>query len=804
MKPMRQLYVFFLGGYDAEMVEIKKILEEQRIEFFDKNLSWGASLSAYKHDLKNLSPEKVPVFIELRLDRPYPENSIIIDHHGEKAGKDKKTSIEQVANLLGITLNRKQQLISANDRGHIRAMRKICAEDKEIEEIRLMDRKAQGVTDDDERLAEESISHKTERVGDSAVIVDSLTDKTSPVVDRLYNDFKHIFVYTPGGALNYFGEGEVVCRLTEIYEKKKQDNPSVNFWYGGDLPDYGFFGADAPMDRVELKEFIKKIKKSIKSQHIFMFPFRVEPKPQDSGKTPEVKLKDVFDSFKESGWRCKAYKDEFTPAKYSEYFYFHKYVRDTIFGEKKEWNEDALSYYFEREVPDVSIMTIHIKTKKFSKTFRLNVHHIALRLFDTGIAILSIELLNYNYPTLDDVLLINDFGRRIYPQFLPDGGDIDAVKDAFLCDRISFKCGGIDSDESFEFDRFFNSELVVADYITELLGDKFKDKYVPQPVIDDRMFTVCWYGSDCWSNRLKKELDGAELAYESSWDWYKYVFIDGKKAGCACEKTKRDLIKKHTYARWVSDRTFFGITRYSLVCIRGCGDFTYDIVRNHMQRMYYQMVIILLAQRASILKFSSEVETLSRDIRDIVEKNDDNRKNKKKNEKKSFEDIVKEVKKLHAAYIRFVNRLWFTEVTPQEQGIEMYEMAMNIMGLRDQMAEIKSEIRELYEFVDLEYEKKKGEEDRRLNENLGVLQWLALILAVPTIASGILGMNLYEPRDIPKILRVLNEYSGLNFMYLSPLWQRAVIFGITTGTTLFISLVLYCLIRGCIHLRKRK
>lgn len=237
-------YVFFLGGYDAEMVEIRNILEDHQVPFFDKNLSWGdACFSVYNDEIAGLPTDAIPVLIELKPDVPLPVNAIIVDHHDEKASKDRKTSMEQVAELLGIELSRRQKLISANDRGHIRAMKEICATDEEIAEIRALDRKAQGVTEEDERLAEESIEKHLEKITENAVIVNSLRNKTSPVFDHLYDKYAHIFVFTPDGEMNYSGTGEVVCRLISIYKEKKKNTPSIEFWYGGNLPENGFFGA---------------------------------------------------------------------------------------------------------------------------------------------------------------------------------------------------------------------------------------------------------------------------------------------------------------------------------------------------------------------------------------------------------------------------------------------------------------------------------------------------------------------------------------------------------------------------------
>ena len=41
--------VFLLGGHDLEMAEIKQILEEHRVRYYDYNLVWGACLSAFRN-----------------------------------------------------------------------------------------------------------------------------------------------------------------------------------------------------------------------------------------------------------------------------------------------------------------------------------------------------------------------------------------------------------------------------------------------------------------------------------------------------------------------------------------------------------------------------------------------------------------------------------------------------------------------------------------------------------------------------------------------------------------------------------
>lgn len=247
-------YVFFLGGYDAEMVTIKEILREKKIPLFDKHLNWGASLSEYKRELSSIEEGSTPVFIELRLDIDYPANAIIIDHHNERAGKNQKTSIDQVAKLLNFELNRWQHLISANDRGHVPAMRDIGATDEEIKKIRQFDRQCQGVTEEDEKNAELSIRNHSEVLNPDSIYIESLTEKTSPILDRLYDKYRHIFIISPSNELHYFGPGEMILRLEKIYQKMKQTSPNLIFWKGGYLPDIGFFGSKSTINKKQIED----------------------------------------------------------------------------------------------------------------------------------------------------------------------------------------------------------------------------------------------------------------------------------------------------------------------------------------------------------------------------------------------------------------------------------------------------------------------------------------------------------------------------------------------------------------------
>ena len=326
-------------------------------------------------------------------------------------------------------------------------------------------------------------------------------------------------------------------------------------------------------------------------------------------------------------------------------------------------------------------------------------------------------------------------------------------------------------DECLSYDKYFSDKIQVVRYMEKLLGDNFLKAFKFAPVIDDRMFTVCWYGSDCWSQKLgRTDPDTGKLFYEDSDEWYKFIFLDGRSKNCFSEKMKKELIEKHTYRRWAAagSGTFYGITRYSMMCLGDQQGFSYHVLRNHMENMYYQLAVIVLAQRASILKFAGDVTRISGRIEVFIGDQEESKEKKRED----LAEITNEVKKLHSAYIRFINRLWYTEVTAQDQGIEIYNMALKSMDLKNQVQELQGEIKELYEFVSMSLDREQMILDRKSNEQMKVLTILGAIFLPVMVLTGFFGMNLYFIEkgfdDLLSILQGIFSGFGLSWSMLIP------------------------------------
>ena len=241
--------LFLLGGYDLEMMTIKQMLEGRKdCVVLDKHLRWNnAKLSAYREDL-HLYQEYDVFGIELQEDIPLPHNYYRIDHHNDWAHKP--SALEQVASVIGVKLNRDQQLIAANDRGYIPAMQAIEATEEEIADIRKRDRKAQGVTESDETLAEQSLAQNLSRYG-SLIVVKSLTSRFSPICDRLF-PYQRLIIYTNSEWM-YYGEGkaELVKQLAGDIEQKK-------IYHGGG--DCGYIGTPQnAYSEEQIHQFVEQV-----------------------------------------------------------------------------------------------------------------------------------------------------------------------------------------------------------------------------------------------------------------------------------------------------------------------------------------------------------------------------------------------------------------------------------------------------------------------------------------------------------------------------------------------------------------
>ena len=254
---------FFLGGRDLEMLEVRKLLERYAHDrFIDKGLTWGAKLSAYRKEIEaSARAGEIPVAVELTDDMPkdwFPRAHLIaIDHHGELAAAGMPSALEQVFGQLALpkkAWTRRLRLVAANDVAHVRGLRAAGARAGEIVAIRQEDRRAQGVTEEDEREAIRAIAER--RRDGRLLIVETRSATASAVGDLMLPElggpgYEDLLVIMPA-KLVFFGNGATVKAL----QRKVPGS-----WSGGALPERGYWGVDvaAEVSRRQVIEYVQGI-----------------------------------------------------------------------------------------------------------------------------------------------------------------------------------------------------------------------------------------------------------------------------------------------------------------------------------------------------------------------------------------------------------------------------------------------------------------------------------------------------------------------------------------------------------------
>lgn len=713
--------IFLLGGNDLEMTTIKNLLVNAGEQFETHDLRWdNAKLSSYEKTLEEYgnSPDYQIYGVELNEDIPHPDNYVRIDHHNDFANKP--SSLEQVATLLGLAMDRHMQLVAANDSRYIPGMIKLGASREEIDDIRRADRAAQGVSEgDDERLAEESLKSCK---GDASnlYVVKSLTSKFSTICDRMY-PYRRLLIYNDDVA-EFYGEG--VNDLTSLF---KSELDAKKMYHGGG--DSGYLGTvSGAYSKEEISGIVDKIRTHFMySYHIFYFPFKWAKKDVTEGTMTQLTGFSQIRFLNNGKWVRPAVAESQendgnktdknnvsldAQVLYNEKNYYFRFVHDVLYDSGD--GNDNLVMHFERKEPQEKDVRYLIKVSGREKPYSLNVDAININLYKTGVGMMSFYLRNDDESQCDtrDILNINQYGRRILPPFW---SEVNAEKRQELSEYLEIS--GLDTEISKEdFKSYTVDEPWTATSMLDSLLKDLTDNLTLTPVIDDRMFVMSLYKNDDMS-RLSLSAADAYCNPSSPFSefWYKYLFVDTGWPTCQNDEMMRDLLRSHTYLRWQKWNSLYGVSRYSFVYLTNSGVPSYLV--DYFMTTYARMMEIALVQRASVLCFSNEVTTLT------------------KRGDWTLEKLSEHVDSLNEEYIRFINRMYFNELTSQDQGVELYGLIRQNLDIDSYVEELKDEIEKLHDTISFKVERSRNEKAETLN-------FMAAILLPVSIVTGFWSMNM--------------------------------------------------------------
>ena len=449
------------------------------------------------------------------------------------------------------------------------------------------------------------------------------------------------------------------------------------------------------------------------SYHTFIFPF--------IWKTSKEIVRDDFEKILSVGrrwldisWKSEKVREEVENQQvwfqeYAAFQYFTKSANNVIFNTRGDDVVRCFEYYKHKGEYVIS---------KEGHDYRLVTNNIRLNVYDIGIAVLIFELENHEHKNLEDVNIINEFGRRINFPFLMSSGShiLCADKITVSFDDLSFTEDYFRTIQNTGESTDYIKEHIAMNYvmrpIQELLDGKGADNggykvtaneehsntnnFYIKPCVDDRMFVCCLVRDEEYSNKIKVfNRNEGEYKYLSECydreekgldiDLYKLLYVE-KDASCQSATMRHELLKRSIYDRWIDWGTIHGVTHHSLICLTGAYEGIINSVINPFLTQYVQIAVLTVVQRAVILLLSDEAAEVANGFA---------------GEDEITQEEIKSIERLQARYVTAQNQLLLSEVTAQEQGVEIYEMLQEQLYIKKNMDDLHSEIGNLRDVADI-------------------------------------------------------------------------------------------------------
>lgn len=494
------------------------------------------------------------------------------------------------------------------------------------------------------------------------------------------------------------------------------------------------------------------------SKHIFIASFKLENNSRDII-SDNVWKEDFIDDVNTVGELVD---------NYANYNYFNKQARNLIFNYEKN-NPDkgdlkVVNYKFSPE--DLNGDFKYIINVNKEKTYELNIDKIILKEYEIAnkkIYLMMIYVTNNDYDSLSDIKNINQYGRRLYSPWIPldlgngintecpddlqvhigkykiysnyeNSGKADLnYKDEEIfkynfddknkyksySERLNFIRQKEVNDKNDKNDNSIIDNRRESYLIRNILNYKIesKDEKIEIVLINpDRMY-VGFYVKNFLIGRIKKyssekqeystekqkyltEKQGYAYLYDDSLSdqLYALAYIDGGDATCQSKVMRKKLLQETIYDRWIDWGTIHTVTHNGFGCIASDGA-PYESVIMPFLTEYMGMLALVIIQRNMILEFHFEAKELLG-----------------KFNSEDLENLQKE-------YVKFKTQVLLFEVTPQEQGYEIYRLMQKQLYIDEEKEKLDDIMNSLYEVANIEHSIK-------LNKKIRCLTIIGVIVAI--------------------------------------------------------------------------
>ena len=113
----------------------------------------------------------------------------------------------------------------------------------------------------------------------------------------------------------------------------------------------------------------------------------------------------------------------------------------------------------------------------------------------------------------------------------------------------------------------------------------------------------------------------------------------------------------------------------------------------------------------------------------------------------SVKRFKREIRRTMETFLRFTHRYWFHEVSTQDQARELFSMWTRHLATEQLFSEVREEVEDMNSYLDSD----------SLRRQAGTVVRLTVVTAlglVGTLATGILGMNVFDYTDAPPVLKL--------------------------------------------------
>ncbi len=469
-------------------------------------------------------------------------------------------------------------------------------------------------------------------------------------------------------------------------------------------------------------------KKEPYSYHTFLYPFLLKCTYEDFRKSlDQADSKwEAADMIVDEGKHLATVKNnspiEEQMLDYQTFQYFNSAARKALF-EREENIESSIVSSYNLKNSQNGIYCITYK----GKDYRLKIDAIRLKVFNTNVAVISFEL-EYFLPedgnekqARNNIKIINEFGRRLYPEFLTT-----EETDFLLCaDKIALELpretpiiDNLREKAMLPKDTYLKDPIHLPNIITKIV---WLDEDKIEPAVDDRMFVCCCVMDDEYTKSFIHSADQkASTPQEHKWcfqeDWntacelYALTNIDSSAGSASCQNRVMfdQYFEEQLYLRWIEWGTIHAVTNHSMICLTGKPESVKNSVVNPFLVLYVPMCILGLAQRASLLNYDAA-------ITDAI-----------KNALSKEMDVTKVID-LAERFSIFKGQLLLSEVTPQIQGIEIYERIQKMLFIPSLVDNIQRQLDNLYQIAEARRDKQESEKQNVIGTAFSALAILTLL-----------------------------------------------------------------------------